>query len=480
MSAPLTRISTANLVRSLGNWRRHGSRHGAADLAAAIRMLVLDGSLPAGTLLPAEREVATGLEVSRTMVGTAWEMLRTDGLVRSRRGAGSWTALPVGAGARPADPLPVDGVLELTRAAPAAIPGIASATEAVLPRLAEELAGHGYYEYGLPELRDRIAARFTARGVPTERDGVLVTVGGQHAFALVLRHFVGPGDRVLVESPTYPNAVDAITAVQARPVPVLMRDDGWDLGGLDATLRQAGPRLAYLIPDFHNPTGLRLSAAGREELVGTLRRARTPLVVDETLIELDLDGVGDAPPPVAALADDLVITVGSAAKSHWGGLRLGWIRARPEVIHRLAAARTAIDLGSPVLDQLVLARLMLDDGVTLRQRRAELALARDTAVAALAEHCPDWTCRVPAGGLSLWCRLPRPVSTRIAAVAPRFGVRVAPGARFGVHGGLESWLRVPYTLPIPQLIDAVVRLGMAAALVSDSAEPGVDGRVPIS
>src|SRR5919197_6425745 len=89
-------VSSRRLVRLLGTWRQHGSRRGSADLAAGIRLLVLDGRLPSGTGLPAERDLAAILGVSRTMVAAAWELLRAEGLLISRRGAGSWTALPPG------------------------------------------------------------------------------------------------------------------------------------------------------------------------------------------------------------------------------------------------------------------------------------------------------------------------------------------------------------------------------------------------
>ncbi|WP_436492663.1 PLP-dependent aminotransferase family protein [Actinokineospora sp. HUAS TT18] len=470
MTAPSGRISRTQLVRLLGEWRASGSRQGSAGLAAGIRLLVLDGQLPPGTLLPAERELAEALGVSRTLVGAAWDLLRADGLIVSRRGSGSWTALP--ASERGWD-LP-DQPLDMARAAPEAVSGIARAMDAVRSRFAAELAGHGYHDYGIDVLRERIAERYTARGLPTEPAEVLITNGAHHALALVLRSMTGPGDRVLVELPTYPNAIDAIKAAHAVPVPVPLLSDGWDLPGIEAALRQSAPRLAHFIVDFHNPTGRRLDAEGRSRLVAALRRARTPVVVDETLVELDLDGDPlDGPPPLPAFGGGLVIAVGSASKSHWGGLRLGWVRAPEEVIGRLAAARHAYDLGSPVFEQLVLAELFTDPDPGLRARRTMIAERRDALVDLVRKHCPTWEFDVPAGGLSLWCRLPEPIGTRVAVTAQNHGVRVAPGSRFAAHGGLERWLRLPYTLPEPQLAEAVRRLAAVAESVTGS--PGVTG-----
>ncbi|HEV7648346.1 MAG TPA: PLP-dependent aminotransferase family protein [Actinophytocola sp.] len=475
-------VSARRLAQLLGEWRRRGSRHGAADLAAGIRLLVLDGRLPAGTGLPPERELAVALAVSRTMVAGAWERLRADGLVTSRRGAGSWTAVPRGAAAGGVldDSEPPPRVIDLARAVPPAIPGVAAAAEAALPRLATELAGHGYHEHGLPELRALIAARYTERGLPTSPDEVLVTHGAHHAFAMALRLLTMPGDRVLVEQPTYPNAIEAVRAAHTIPVPVAMAEDGWDLDGLEATLRQAAPRLAYLIADFQNPTGFRLGDAGRERLGAALRRARTPVVVDETQVELDFTG-GPPPAPLGAFAGDLVLATGSAGKSHWGGLRIGWVRASAELVSRLVAARRGLDLGSPVFEQLVLTALLADPGSALDERRTLLAAQRDALADAVRAQCPGWSFRLPPGGLSLWCRLPAPVSTRIAAVAQNFGVRVVPGSFFGPHGGFERWLRLPFAAEPDTLREAVRRLSLAAVSVAESRVPMTEnGLVPVT
>ncbi|HEX6341621.1 PLP-dependent aminotransferase family protein [Umezawaea sp.] len=474
------RISGQRLAQLLGDWRRRGVRQGTADLAAGIRMLVLEGQLPAGTRLPAEREIAEVLPVSRTMVTAALDQLREEGVVASRRGAGSWITLPTGALNPVADLVPSSrGLIDLARAAPPAVPAVAAAMEAVRLRMPEHLAGHGYHEHGVPDLRRVIADRYTARGLPTSPDHIVVTSGAQHAIGLALRLFTGPGDRVLVEQPSYPNALDAIRSASAIPVPVPLLPDGWDLAGIEAAVRQAAPRVAYLVLDFHNPTGHRLDELGRARLGALLRRARTPVIVDESLVDLDLDGdPADAPLPMAAFADELVVTVGAVSKSLWGGLRIGWIRARPDVVHRLVSARTAIDLGTPVFEQLVTAELLADPEPALRARRAELAVQRDALVDGLREHCGGWTFRRPSGGLVLWCELDAPISTRIAVVAQSHGMRLVPGARFAAQGGLERWLRLPYALPTDVLRDAARRLGSVAALVAGSAT-AMDGDLAV-
>ncbi|MGW4521750.1 MocR-like transcription factor YczR [Amycolatopsis sp. NPDC004378] len=462
------RISGPRLAVMLGSWRQGGSRQGAADLAAAIELQVLDGQLPLGTRLPAERELADALGASRTLIGSALDRLRENGFVASRRGAGSWIAAP---GRRRRGPLaPAGGdSIDFTHASSPAIAGTAAAVDTARVLLADHLGDHGYQERGLLGLREKIARRYTERGLPTTPAQVMVTNGAHHAFVLVLRMLAGPGDRVLVEQPTYPNALEAIRAAHAIPVPVALDPAGgrgWDIAGVDAALRQASPRFAYLVVDFQNPTGLRLDAEGRERLGAVLARARTPVVVDETLVELDLEGDPlDGSPPLAAFAGDLAICVGSASKTHWGGLRLGWIRASEDLLGRLVSARYAVDLGSPVFEQLVLSELLSDE-TALARRREELHGYRDALAGAVRGLLPDWTFTLPKGGLSLWCRMPEPVSSRLAVAAASHGVQVAPGSRFGVHGGLERWIRLPFSLPPDRSHEAVRRLSAAAASVS--------------
>ncbi|WP_198663833.1 MocR-like transcription factor YczR [Jiangella endophytica] len=449
-----------------------------ARVAEAIRRLVLDGRLPLETRLPGERELAAALGVSRTTVTAAYDELRGGGYAVSRQGSGTRTALPPSrvvdprggtSGAAPWwTPWAADGsdLLDLAHAAPEAPAEVRRAYDAALEQLPRHLPGSGYHLFGLPELRAAVADRLTARGLPTLPEQVLVTSGAQHAFTLALQLVTGSGDRVLVEQPTYPNALDAIGRHGATAVPVPLAADGWDLGAVAAAVRQTAPRLAYLMPDFHNPTGLLATDAERRELGAVLTRSRTLTVVDETLVDLALDQ--PVPPPLATyLPDDLTVTVGSASKTLWGGLRIGWARAGTPMIRRLAAVRACVDMASPVVEQLAVAELLGGLDAALPARRAELRARRDALVTTLAERLPSWRARVPSGGLVLWCDLGTPVSSRLVVAAERHGVRLAAGPRFGVDGAFERWLRLPYTHPADVLGSAVEALEQAFRAVTD-------------
>src|SRR4051812_20427592 len=173
-------LSGPHLARLLGAWR--SARPGDAALAAAIRLLVLDGRLPLHTRLAGERDLAAALGVSRTTVAAAYAALRDEGFLTSRRGAGSWTSLPADRRAAAGGietPAEAD-VIDLSAAATAAPEGaLHRALAAATAELPRHLPGSGYDAVGLPALRAAIAARFRARGAPTAPEQILVTAGGR-------------------------------------------------------------------------------------------------------------------------------------------------------------------------------------------------------------------------------------------------------------------------------------------------------------
>jgi DNA-binding transcriptional MocR family regulator len=201
-----------------------------------------------------------------------------------------------------------------------------------------------------------------------------------------------------------------------------------------------------------------MSDPQRRRLVRAAAAAGTVLVVDETLRELNLDAVGTA--PLAAFSPE-VVTIGSLSKSHWAGLRTGWIRAGSSLIRRFAAARTTMDLGGPVVEQLAAAHLVRSLDEPLPARLADLRENRTALLDLIGGILPDWQPERPDGGLSVWCRLPAPVSTALTVIGPDFGVRLAAGPRFGVGGAFEHYLRLPFTLPPGQLETAVRALRSA-------------------
>ncbi|HEY2271568.1 MAG TPA: PLP-dependent aminotransferase family protein [Jatrophihabitantaceae bacterium] len=433
-----------------------------AALCDAITALVLDGRIATETRLPSERELAAALHISRATVTAAYDALRSSGFLTSRTGSGSYVTVPPGS--RPGPSLarwrpgtdPSD-LIDLSCAALAAPPGVLQqalpAAAAALPRYAES---EGYEPAGLPVLRAAIANRFTERGLPTSAEQILVSNGAMHAYDLLLQLLIGPGDRVLTELPTYPGAIDAARRIGARIVAVPMAaEGGWDVGAMRTTLRQTSPRLAYLVPDFHNPTGALIGDDARRDVLRTARQTGTTVIVDESFVELGFDGQRRAS---SAALDSHVIVVGSLSKPVWGGLRIGWVRASSDLVQRLAALRASIDMGGAVLDQLVAAEIVPQLETLMPERVALLRTRRDAVLAVLARELPEWRVTPPQGGISLWAELDAPLSTALTMLAAPAGVVVVPGSRFGVDGTLERFLRIPFALPEDRLELAVQRI----------------------
>jgi DNA-binding transcriptional MocR family regulator len=453
----VARIDAPALVDLLGRWSQ-------ADgplyrlLAARLGRLADSGGLTPGLRLPPERELADALSVSRNTVAMAYQMLRDDGMAESRQGSG--TRL-VPHQTTPAAVHRANGFftgmletcsgIDLTLAAVDCAPQVAAALDdpssVLSPGERRALtADSGYLPYGQPALRAALADMLTARHeLPTVAERVLVTTGGQQALDLLIRCEVMPGQAAVVEDPTFPGVFDALQRAGARPVGV----PPGDVPRLEAALATHAPALVYLVPTHHNPVGSVMAAAERRSVVALARRYPDVMFVEDfTLAEVTLS---EEPRPVAlaGLAPELpnLVTIGSLSKVYWGGLRTGWVRAPAGLAARLAAAKSAADLGSPAYQQGVAAALIRGQHDSIVAWRASWARARFSALAAGLRSClPSWTWTTPSGGLTVWARLPDGAdSGAFAQAALRRGVALVPGRLLSAAGGPSSYVRVAFT-----------------------------------
>lgn len=452
-------------------------------ISDGLKRLVDRGDVTLGAVLPAERSLARSLAVSRSTVVAAYERLKRDGWLDSRRGSGTWVRRP--------DPTPerVDAVatgrlflasegrsgrtvggavvlppdtIDLSVAALPATRAVRRAIEEPHgPELDALLGHHGYLPHGLPELRSRVATHLARRGLVTDADRVVITTGAHQAISLIARQTVQAGDSVIVESPTFPGALDVLRRFGARAIPLPVDERGARTELLEDLVLRTGARLLYLAPDFHNPTGAILPLARREEVARIAQRTGVIVIEDQSMAELDLDDEG-LPPSIGSLAPDgTVLTVGSTAKLFWAGLRIGWIAAPADWVVRTLATKTVADLGSPLLDQLLAVRLLEQVDEIRAERVAELRPRRDALVRALATRLPDWEVTVPPGGLSLWVHLPSGNAEEFAELALEHGVAVVPGPALSVDDGNRRALRLAYVEDVQRLTTAVDRLAGA-------------------
>ncbi|WP_309234399.1 PLP-dependent aminotransferase family protein [Nocardia sp. XZ_19_385] len=432
-------------------------------LAARLRQLIDDAELPPGTPLPPDRQFASSLAVGRSTVVAAYDLLEAEGRIVRRQGSGTRvagsaeSAVPDTTGApmflHLIEPRPE--VISLACAAPdAPPPEIAEAYARIVPELATMTGEIGYHPAGYLPLRTAIADRYTRLGAPTLPEQILVTNGGQQALTLLARAHLRPGDRVLLETPTYPGALEAFQEASAvlHPLPL-------GLAGFEAAARAHHPKLAYVTPTFQNPTGAVLSALVRRRLAEAAEFAAVPLIVDEVLADLAFPGE-PTPPPVAADVDS-VITISSLSKNLWGGLRVGWIRATPALIARLARLRAVGDLGGNLPAQMAATHLVADLDTLCRTHAVHRKTAHDTLLAALSTHLPDWLPTPVRGGQSLWFRLPHGDGNSFAQTALRHNIAILAGNGLDITGASNDHIRLHFRHPPEVLHESVTRLAAA-------------------
>lgn len=482
-NVPVHRQMSAHATRQLlGDWQSKGPAY--RELAETLRSAILSGALGTHTRLPSERDLALALGVSRTTTAAAYRELRTRGFAHSRTGVGTITVLPRHAGA-PQTPsitggdaphahgsTPHDDMVDLGQAAPAAPPELHEAYQRALETLPRYLGGIGYEPFGIHPLRAAIAARYTARGTPTLPENILVTSGAQHALTTLAHSFLGAGERVVVQSPTYAHALAALRGAGAQLIGVPVGTPGqegappFDAALFESTVRRSSPRLAYLVPDNHNPTGYTWTDTERAHVRAVARRHRLPIIGDETITDLTLDGPAPSSFAGDGADDTHVIAVGSASKSYWGGLRVGWIRAHSEFIRRLALRRESIDIATSVLEQLAVVELLERSEEILSARRAALRQQRDHLVAALQTIDDRWRVPRPTGGLSLWVDLGAPLGNALAAASAERGLLINPGPALTPDASHASRVRLTFAPVIERLDAGVPRLADAWDRVS--------------
>ncbi len=309
---------------------------------------------------------------------------------------------------------------------------------------------------GDPALRRLVAERLTARGLSTGADDLLVTSGSQQALMLIATLMLDPGDRVLVEEPSYLAALQCFKLARAVCIPVPCDDDGLDPEALPALIAEHRPKLLYTTPTFHNPTGRTLPLERRREVASTAARTGVWIVEDDPYGELRYAG---APvPAIASLPEacDRVLAISTLSKVAAPGLRLGWVRAPRELLRPLTIAKQAADLHSSTVAQAAaaiwLARCDLDAHIA--HLRAEYGRRRDALLDGLADVLPAGsTHNRPDGGMFVWARLP--AGWNSAALLPRAlerDVAYVPGEHFFSGPPDQATLRLSFTTHGPDEI----------------------------
>lgn len=352
--------------------------------------------------------------------------------------------------------------------------------EAAMHRVVAHADGSAF-QYGLTEgylpLRKMIARHSIRYGLNITPENILITSGSQQGLDLIGRIFINPGDRILVEEPTYLGALQAWNTYGAEYVSVPIDQDGMKMDALEAALR-TGPKFIYVLPNFQNPSGVTLSAARRRRLIELANHYGVPIIEDDPYGQLRYEG--EHVPAVAVLdkrgRDDCetcyrgnVIYLSTFSKLLAPGLRVAWVVAAPEVIEKLVQAKQGADLQSSTFNQMLVYEVaregFLDQHIqTLRRMYRE---RRDAMLHALQEHFPHtvhWT--QPHGGLFLWATLPEGIdAAQVLRHALAEHVAFVPGASFFANGGGANTMRLNFSNATPQQIyEGIARLGQVVAV----------------
>jgi DNA-binding transcriptional MocR family regulator len=326
---------------------------------------------------------------------------------------------------------------------------------------------------GYGPLKDSIVLHMSKRGVPAAQENIIITSGSQQALDFLGKLLINPGDTALVTAPTYLGALQAFSAYEPRFDTIRPELGNRTPQSYIETVptAAAGPKvkLAYVVPDFANPTGETLSRDARARLLELARELDVPVLEDSAYHALRFEG--EEEPSIQAL-DVLamgsldasrVVYLGTFSKTVAPGLRIGWICASRDLVRRLVLVKQASDLNVSVINQIIMHRIVetqheaLIDAARLTYRKK-----RDAMLAALAAHMPDcvqWT--RPEGGLFVWVTLPKTLdgAALLTRAVTEAKVAFVPGGAFFHDGSGSNTIRLSYSLPDPgEIAEGVRRL----------------------
>jgi DNA-binding transcriptional MocR family regulator len=454
-----------------------------AQVARDIEQQIALGRLLPGDRLPSERALAAQLGLSRNTVTAAYRVLEERGAIRcvSHRGAFVCPAAPA--------ENPIDWTSKISRQAHLLDePVLEMLAQSRLPNLRYRLSA------GTPALscfplapfrkavnkvltNDALPAMAIAptEGQPRLRRAIgtldnvdpgriLIVAGAQEGIDLLARCLIEPGDRVIIDRPTFPGAIQALQAAGARLVEWDTAE--WSMEVMERLLIAYRPKFIFTMPTFHNPTGRTMDEEQRGKLLRLAARYQVPIVEDDVYSRTRLSG--SLPPGLYRMdKHNVVIYLSTFSKVFAPGLRLGWIAAPPHMVKQLSLIKMRANLFTEGLLQLTLAEL-LENGTfeehLLHLQATHTALQR-IAVKALRQNflSDELEFSIPEGGLYIWCRWRRPVDMEAVLLrAQQTGASVAPGRAFFAGEADDNCFRICFTASSEQDLPEAIRLLAAA------------------
>jgi DNA-binding transcriptional MocR family regulator len=482
MATPPTTETTSGAVRPRTDGLHSLPGRGGLlleQVAQDIERQIALGRLLPGDRLPSERALAAQLGMSRNTVTAAYLVLEKHGAIRRVAHRGAFVC-PAGPAENPIDwsskisrqaHLLDEPVLEML--AQSRLPNLRYRLSAGTPALScfplaafrkatdKVLANDALLAIaiapteGQPRLRRAIAALDSA-----EASHILIVAGAQEGIDLLSRCLIEPGDRVIIDRPTFPGAIQALQAAGARLVEWDTAE--WSTDVLERLLIAYQPKFIFTMPTYHNPSGRTMDEEQRAKLLGLAARYRVPIIEDDVYSRTRLQGSA----PLSLYRMDkhkVVIYLSTFSKVLAPGLRLGWIAAPPHMVKQLSLIKMRANLFTEGIQQLALAEL-LENGAFdehLTRLRATHAALLKIALKALRQHftSDELEFSVPQGGLYIWCRWRRPVDMEAVLLrAQQKGASVAPGRAFFAGPHDENSFRICFTGSTEQDLPEAIRL----------------------
>lgn len=476
------------------------------QLIRHVRAQIESGTLSAGMRLPASRDLARQLSISRISVVNAYAELRAEGYLSAHAGRGTFVA-----GERENNPTPVlnphhhhghnnfidavsapdrslremmrlsrkPGIINFSSGSPPAeffpVHHLKDALNTVIDRDGSKALGYEVTE-GYGPLRASVRDYVSALGIRCSAEHVLITGGTQQALDLVVQAVLSEGDIIVTESPTYLGMIDIARTRRVQMQGISMDEDGIRLDMLENFIIDRQPRLIYVMPTFQNPTGRVMPMHRRRQLLNLAAEYNVPILEDGIYHEFRFDG--ESLPPLKALDEkNIVIHASGFTKNLLPGLRIGYLITDGPQYERIVRVKHAADISTPGLNQRAV-HLLLERGVLAQQlerNNRELRRRRDVALSTAAKYLPTgsrWN--TPEGGLYLWIELPKngPTAAELYISAIQMGVAYAIGNVFYNNSCGSYRLRLNYAAQRPSEIEeGIRRLGRAwRELASEYAE----------
>jgi DNA-binding transcriptional MocR family regulator len=452
---------------------REGEEPIYRQLIRHIKMQIESGALPAGSRLPASRDLAQQLNISRISVVNAYAELRAEGYLSAHAGRGTFVSRdsspPTLPSDKPGTPSSNDshtadrslrdmmrlarqpGVISFGHGSPPIdflpIQYLRDAINTVLDRDGGRALGYEMTE-GYGPLRGAVRDYVSALGIQCSPNNVLITGGTQQALDLVVQSILSEGEVMVTENPTYIGLIDIARTrrVQLHGIPI--DEEGIRLDYLENYIIDNQPRLIYVMPSFQNPTGTVMPLHRRRQLLNLANDYNVPILEDGVYHEFRFEG--DSVPPLKALDDTgIVIHASGFTKMLLPGIRIGYVICDGSHYSRLVRVKQAADISTPGLNQRAI-HIMLERGIMsqqLERNNREFRHRRDVAVAAAKRYFPPGTqWHTPEGGIYMWVRLPSngPTSAELYITAIQMGVAYAIGNVFYVSNPDNYSIRLNY------------------------------------